>query len=341
MEEDRLSSLCESEGLRTGWYVVALSSDVDEQPLGVTLLGDKFVLWRSDGAVVAAPDRCPHREAPLSAGSVKDGLLTCAYHGWAFGGQGQCMGVPSSTDPKKVPSRGNLETCEIRDVYGLIWLCPGRPSTKFPEIQEDSDPNYHRLNTPMQRWNTSATRMVDNFMDTAHFAFVHSTSIGAGIDPTVEDFDIERLDDCFTGYAYNSYIANPPEAQAMNGDLGPTTTVRVTTGFCLPTTVRGTMAFHNQTRQVLLILCTPVDDDNALFTFVLWRSDDSQPDDEVVDFELKINNEDRAMLELLDGPLPLTPGSLVSVRSDKGSEVWRREFTKLHARTAPNPRDTS
>ena len=35
--------------------------------------------------MIAAPDRCPHREAPLSLGSVEGGCLSCCYHGWTFG----------------------------------------------------------------------------------------------------------------------------------------------------------------------------------------------------------------------------------------------------------------
>jgi len=58
----------------------------------VTLLGDNYVLWRGpEGSLVAAPDRCPHRQAPLSAGSVRDGCLTCVYHGWVFGEEDRIM----------------------------------------------------------------------------------------------------------------------------------------------------------------------------------------------------------------------------------------------------------
>ncbi len=323
-------ALTHNANLRSGWYAVALVGDVGDQPLAVTLLGARFVVWRgAGGELAAAPDRCPHREAPLSAGIVKDGLLSCPYHGWSFDTAGQCVSIPSSADPARVPARSQLATCSVQEAYGLVWLCPsGEPRTAFPLVAEDADPAYRRFNTPMQQWRVSTTRMVDNFMDIAHFAFVHATSIGEGIDPVVPRFDVEPLDECFTGYRYESLIANPEEAHAMNGDDGDTTTVRLSTGFCLPFTVRGTMEFRNGMRQILMIISTPVDERNSAFTFVMWRNDD-EPEDEIVAFELKIDNEDRQMLELLDGPLPLESGSLVSVRSDKASEVWRRELVKF------------
>ena len=47
----------------------ARASTSAAHPVAVTLLDTQVVLYRAgDGRVVAAPDRCPHREAPLSIG---------------------------------------------------------------------------------------------------------------------------------------------------------------------------------------------------------------------------------------------------------------------------------
>jgi len=55
----------------------------------VRLLADDYVLWRGpDGSVVAAPDQCPHRQSPLSAGTIESGCLRCPYHGWLLVLQG-------------------------------------------------------------------------------------------------------------------------------------------------------------------------------------------------------------------------------------------------------------
>ena len=63
------------------WHVVAETDEVSPGPMGVTQLGEDLAVWRDpDGSLVAAPDRCPHREAPLSAGTVEEGCLACVYH---------------------------------------------------------------------------------------------------------------------------------------------------------------------------------------------------------------------------------------------------------------------
>ena len=74
------------------WHAVARSADLGAGPLSKRLLERDLVVYRGpDGAVVAAPDRCPHREAPLTLGCMNDGVLQCAYHGWEFGSGGALL----------------------------------------------------------------------------------------------------------------------------------------------------------------------------------------------------------------------------------------------------------
>src|SRR5258708_32263213 len=56
-------------GLRNLWYPVAPSWQVRGDPVGITRLDERIVLWRDgDGQVHALADRCPHRGARLSLG---------------------------------------------------------------------------------------------------------------------------------------------------------------------------------------------------------------------------------------------------------------------------------
>jgi len=123
----RTDSFCANPAMRTQWYVVADAADVADAPVAVTLLGDRFVLWRApDGSVRASTDRCPHREAPLSEGRVTDGRLVCPYHAWAFDADGVCVDVPSSGPGAAIPSAADLALLEVIERYGVIWLCPWR-----------------------------------------------------------------------------------------------------------------------------------------------------------------------------------------------------------------------
>ena len=125
--------LVEHEALRHQWYVVAEGVDVTDAPVQVRLLGQSYVLWRSsDGSLVAAPDRCPHRESPLSIGTVDNGRLTCPYHGWSFGDGGRCVEIPSSGTDRPIPPAAHLPVVNVEERYGLVWICPDEPVGTIP-----------------------------------------------------------------------------------------------------------------------------------------------------------------------------------------------------------------
>ncbi|GEM_PF-138731 len=44
----------------------------------------RIALFRTDGAVFACDNRCPHQGYALVRGDVRDGQLTCAWHNWKF-----------------------------------------------------------------------------------------------------------------------------------------------------------------------------------------------------------------------------------------------------------------
>ncbi len=314
------------------WYPVALAGDVAPGPVGHQVLGRRYVLWRSpDGSLTAAPDRCPHREAPLSAGRMVDGCVECPYHGWRFGPGGRCERVPSSPPGTPVPPKAHLDTVEVTERYGLVWLCPGRPRGPMPEIPQEADSRFRRLNSPFQQWAVSATRITDNFMDFSHFPFVHTATFGLAQETVVPPLEMIDLPDGYRGYAYEVNANNTTDAgQVVTGQDAEVLHRRMTTGYVLPFSVRSTIAYETGLEHVLLLLTTPVDDVNSLFNFVVWRNDDfSVPAEEIMKFDLAIGAEDKAMLEKLEGVLPMDLTATVSVQSDRPSVEWRRRLATL------------
>ena len=85
------------------------------KPVPVSILGCNLVVWKSSNSPSSAnmaadewsvfEDTCPHRRSPLSTGQVVAGCLTCRYHGWQFGSDGQV-----SKFPMKVLSGQNAES---------------------------------------------------------------------------------------------------------------------------------------------------------------------------------------------------------------------------------------
>ncbi len=322
--------LCGSAALRRSWHAVARSVEVSPGPRRVRLLGEDLVLYRTEGIVVAAADVCPHRQAPLSAGRMSDGCLVCPYHGWQFAGGGQCVRVPSAAEHVPPPPRAHLHALPCVERYGLVWVALDQPDDAVPVIPEDDDPAFRRINTPVDIWKVSATRMTDNFLDVTHFPFVHTGTFGRAQDTVAPKVELSELDHGWFGYAYPVTARNSDLGTMVSGQADELVERQMSSGFSLPFAVRSTIDYHTGLRHVLLLLSTPVDGVTSLFTFVVWRNDDfSASAEEIIRFDLAIGAEDKVMLEKIPGVLPLDQTSLVSVQADKCSVEWRRRFAAL------------
>ena len=106
------------------WYAVELSSAVpDGSVQKLNFHGEVFALWRSlDGTISVVPDRCPHKGASLSSGTVADLGLSCPYHGWCFHSDGACVKIPAQGDSGPVPRRATLKRLPCREQFGFIWI---------------------------------------------------------------------------------------------------------------------------------------------------------------------------------------------------------------------------
>lgn len=169
-------------------------SDPVSRPVAVQLLDQAWVLWRdAAGQAVAAPDRCPHRGAALSLGRVCGGELQCAYHGWRFDGTGRCTAVPALPQFQPPPGHG-LAVRPLTEAHGLLWLQPDGAAPRLPVFEAEADARLRKLNVGPFDVATSAPRLVENFLDAAHFAFVHDGWLGEPAQPAVPDHEV-RVDD--------------------------------------------------------------------------------------------------------------------------------------------------
>ncbi len=330
-----MAILSDNAPLRDHWYAVARDGEVTNGVVARRLLGENLALYKDPtGNVIAAPDRCPHRQAPLSAGRVADGVLVCCYHGWSFGADGKCVSIPSADPDFPIPKNGHLSCYRTQLRYGLVWVCLGDPANDMPEITQDIDATFRRINNPVDVWNVSATRMTDNFLDIAHFPWVHRGTFGNRQRTLVSKIDLIDLPGGFHGYEYEVVAENPPSANLISGQTGGDVSRKMTTGFHLPFTVRSTIRYESGLEHIILLLTTPIDDVTAYFTFVVWRNDDfSVSAEDVIQFDRMIGEEDKTMLEKIPGVLPLEKGALASTQSDKPSTAWRLKFQQLLGNT--------
>lgn len=168
-------------GLREYWYPVCPSRDLKHnKPKPERLLGDNLVFFRdSSGVAAALADECPHRQTLLSLGGVgiyEPGTITCAYHGWTFDGEGNC--VAAITDGPNSPLCGRVKAraypTEEKD--GLIWVYMGEKSP--PPVYEQVTHAEEVLAGPWKYFNSwdwpiNYLSSLDNDMDVLHPGLIH------------------------------------------------------------------------------------------------------------------------------------------------------------------------
>ena len=174
------------------WHPVALADAVSDAPVAAVLLEQPLAPWRDDlGAVYVWADQCSHRGARLSLGKVCQGKLECPYHGWQFDGSGQCVHVPAL--PQFVPpATHTVKAFACVERHGLVWVClVGSGLSDMPAFVAEDDAQLRKLNCGPYDVATSAPRIVENFLDMAHFGFVHEGWLGSRDATAIADYAVE------------------------------------------------------------------------------------------------------------------------------------------------------
>ncbi len=179
--------------LRDYWHPVAFAEEAGEKPKAVTLLDERIVLCRLGGEVKAFQDLCIHRGTPISLGWVEGDQIVCAYHGWAYNSEGKCTRIPSIPPEHPIPKKACLTAYPCQERYGIVWVCLSeKPRSPIPDFPELEDPSYHNVVRTRIRWQSSAARAVENFLDLSHFPWVHEGILGSREDPLSQEISSER-----------------------------------------------------------------------------------------------------------------------------------------------------
>jgi len=307
------------------WHPVLDSAALRETPQAVQLLGQALVLWRgAQGQAHAWADRCPHRGARLSLGRVCEGQLECAYHGWRFAESGRCIQVPAL--PDFVPPAGHgAQVFAAQEAHGLIWvrLADGPPA--LPLFTAEHDAGLRKLNCGPYDVATSAARIVENFLDMAHFGFVHDGWLGERGRSAIAAYDVQAT---ATGLLATNCWAWQPQSN-VHSTQGAMVEYRyeVTAPFAAVLTKvpqAGTTAVAAWRESIALFIC-PLTAETSRVWFRLAVADFDVPDADLQAFQHTIFTQDQPVLESQSPRcLPLDPRAEAHTVADKASAAYRR-----------------
>lgn len=318
--------------LLNDWHPVAAASALAAGvPHAAKLLGTELVLWRgADAEPRAWLDRCAHRGTRLSIGRIQNDHLVCAYHGWRYAADGHCAEIPAL--PGFVPPKAARATAfPVRESHGLVWASLGTPPAAPPAFPEASDVGLRAVVCGPYEVASSGPRVVENFLDLAHFAYVHEGVLGSRLRPEVRDYDVKALPGggviatgCFAWQPRSNIAADHGgEVEYSYRVTRPLTAIltklpRAQEGF------REAIALHVQ----------PLEEELSR-AWMIMALTERQPagerasDESLRAFQDSIFMQDRPILEnQTPRRLPLAPGAELPVASDRMSQAYRRYLSE-------------
>jgi phenylpropionate dioxygenase-like ring-hydroxylating dioxygenase large terminal subunit len=177
--------------MREYWVPAAMATELKAgaPPVRLLLLGEKLIAFRDDRGRVGVMDhRCPHRCASLFFGRNEENGLRCAYHGWKFDVEGNCLDMPNVPPHQSFTQKVKAKAYPATERDGLVWTYMG-PRKEPPPL-----PCFEAVMLPEAERNLSFVQRECNWLqglegdiDTSHFGFLHAGAIKA------EDADPESL----------------------------------------------------------------------------------------------------------------------------------------------------
>lgn len=313
------------------WHPVADAASIGDAPRAVTLLGQPLVLWRDEaGALHAFADRCPHRGTRLSLGRVCGARLECAYHGWQFASDGACVHIPAL--PHFEPPSAHRATAHaVTLAHGLVWVRLAAQGAPAPQpFDAESDDRLRKLLVGPYDVATSAPRIVENFLDMAHFGFVHEGSLGMRSVAAIDDYSVEAT--------AHGLLATQCRAWQPQSNLNSTTaaqveyTYEVTAPFSAVLTKVPEAASVNAIgdRESIALFICPIGPEASRVWFRLAVGDFESSDSKLRDFQRSIFMQDKPVLESQNPKLlPLDLRAELHTPADKASSAYRRHLTQL------------
>jgi len=170
--------------LRRYWHPVAVAQELTaEKPTRfVRVLGEDLVLFRDKkGRVGLIADRCPHRGASFLYGRVEERGIACAYHGWLFDTEGDCLECPAEPAESKFHLTVKQPAYPVQKFVGLYWTYMGpQPLPLIPRYDLWVRRDGRRKIVVQPQLDCNWFQAMENSVDPSHLQILHQTLIGKG-----------------------------------------------------------------------------------------------------------------------------------------------------------------
>ena len=200
----------------------------------------------------------------------------------------------------------------VHESHGMVFVAIAEPVTGPPSIAEADDPTFDVGDLPVVRVRAGAALLADNFLDMAHFPFVHAGTFGADEAREVPQYQVERTAFSFIA-VYEHEFANREDPLVETGEHDLVQRRRLTYRYSAPLHLELAIEFLDAGgTNVIGFFLSPEDDEVVRIYSTLWRNDldgSAEKMREAVEFEMDVIAEDlriQSQYEYLSIPLDIT-----------------------------------
>ncbi len=221
----------------------------------------------------------------------------------------------------RAPAQGRA--LAARERHGCVWTTLGTPADDLPAIPEAEELDRRLVVCGSVQVRSSGLRIVENFLDMAHFPFVHTGILGAEPLTEVARYVSEIRRDVNEVWATDCRFHQPQAALSATGGTDTHYAYRVATPFVA--LLYKTCPGQADRQDVICLFVQPMEPDRCRAHPVMFLLDAHSGHSQLVAFQQLIFLQDRIILEnQRPRLLPLDPRAEIPTRADGSSIAYRR-----------------
>lgn len=211
----------------------------------------------------------------------------------------------------------------IQARYDYLWVCPsGTPARPLFEFPEFSQPGRRIVDCGGVGVAVSGLRVIENFLDMAHFPFVHTGSLGEVPHTEVADYRVQVEPATDEIWATDCRFWQPRSSAAHSSGCDVLYKYRV----MQPLTAMLYKSSHRAGElDAIGLFVQPLDDEHVIAHTLLAYYDNVSSDAELISFQQTIFGQDKPILENHAlKRMPLEGRAEIPTRGDMTSVTYRR-----------------
>jgi phenylpropionate dioxygenase-like ring-hydroxylating dioxygenase large terminal subunit len=210
-----------------------------------------------------------------------------------------------------------------RTDLGHLWVTLGAPDRGPPDIPEAAEHDRRPVPCGAVTVRTSGLRIVENFLDMAHFPFVHTDILGAEPHTGVAPYTCEIRRDVDEVWATDCRFVQPKAALSATAAIDIRYIYRVARP--MDVILYKTCPNAPDRWDVIALFVQPLAPDLCRAHPAMWLIDDRSAQRDLIGFQQTIFLQDRIILEnQRPRLLPMEPRMETPTRADASSIAYRR-----------------